>query len=213
MVTEWLDGAEIVTPVRSRRDSDTAIKRMTSRGFYRLYNLMADVPIKSDVGDFRLLDRVVVDALNRLTERVRFTKGLYSWIGFESVDLPFERPERVTGTTKWRYRALWRFALDGLLASTTKPLRIWSYFGLAIGASAILYGAFVVARTLIFGVDVPGYASLLTVMLFLGGLNLLSLGIMGEYIGRISNEVRERPLFVVRESVGLDEEPGRSERG
>lgn len=207
MVRLWLGGAEMVNAVRAARGKDRFAKRTTARGFYRLYNAVADVPITSDAGDFRLLDRVAVDALNALPERIRFTKGLYSWIGFKAVDLPFDRSERSAGTTKWRWRRLWTFALDGLFASTTKPLRVWSYIGILFGLCAFVYAAYIVLRTLIYGVDVPGYASLIVVVLFLGGLNLLSLGILGEYVGRIAAEVRDRPLYVVRETHGLGKEP------
>jgi glycosyltransferase involved in cell wall biosynthesis len=208
MVDEWLKGAEIVNAIRARRDADTPFKRFSARTFYKLYNRIADMPIKSDVGDFRLLDRAVVDALNRLSEGSRFTKALYSWVGYKNVDIEYDRAERSIGETKWRYRKLFRFAFDGFIASTTAPLKVWSYIGLSIGFLAFMYAFVVIIRTLAFGTDVPGYASTIVAVLFLGGLNLLSLGIMGEYIGRIAQEVRNRPLYVVRETHGL----GRSER-
>lgn len=203
MVDEWLKGAEIVNAIRRRRDSDTPFKRFSARSFYRLYNRIADQPIKSDVGDFRLLDRAVVEALNRLSEGSRFTKALYSWVGFRNIDIEYDRAERAAGETKWRYRKLFRFAFDGFIASTTAPLKVWSYIGLFIGMLAFIYAFAVVIRTMAFGIDVPGYASTIVAVLFLGGLNLLSLGIMGEYIGRIAQEVRHRPLYVVRETHGI----------
>lgn len=203
MVDEWLDGAEIVNAVRISRDSDTAFKRLTARMFYVLYNKVADIPIKRDTGDFRLLDRAVVDALNRLTEGSRFTKALYSWVGYRNADVEYERAERSDGETKWRFRKLFRFAIDGLVASTTAPLRVWSVIGLMFGLMAFLYAGYTIIKTIVLGIDVPGYASTLVIVLFLGGLNLLSLGVMGEYVGRIAQEVRNRPLFVVRETHGL----------
>lgn len=203
MVDAWLDGAEIVNGVRASRREDTWLKRSTARLFYKLYNAASDIPIKRNVGDFRLLDRAVVDALNTLAEGSRFTKGLYSWVGYRNVDVEYERPARLHGETKWSYRRLIRFALDGLIASTTAPLRIWSVAGLLIGLGAFIYAGFLVLRTLIWGADVPGYASTMVVILLLGGLNLLSLGIMGEYVGRISQEVRGRPLYVVRDVHGI----------
>ncbi len=203
MVDEWLRGAEMVNAIRRSRGGDSAMKRLTARLFYRLYNKVADQPIKPNVGDFRLLDRIVVDSLNRLPEGSRFTKGLYSWVGYRQVDIEYDRPGRSRGATKWGYRKLVRFAFDGLIASTTAPLRIWSYVGLLIGLMAFLFASFIVVRTLFFGVDLPGYASTMVTVLFLGGLNLLSLGIMGEYIGRMAQEVRHRPLYVVRETIGL----------
>lgn len=209
MVGKWLEGAEIVNAIRRRRDSDTFFKRLTARLFYKLYNRIADIPIKADVGDFRLLDRAVVDTLNELSEGSRFTKALYSWVGYRNVDIEYDRAERSSGDSKWPLRRLVRFAFDGLLGSTTAPLRVWSYLGLFIGSLSFVYAAIVAFKTLVFGVDVPGYASTMVVVLFLGGLNLLSLGIMGEYIGRMSQEVRNRPLYVVRETHGLngDDEP------
>ncbi len=203
MVDQWLKGAEIVNAIRRRRDSDTVVKRFTARTFYKIYNRIADLPIKSDVGDFRLLDRAVVDALNRLSEGSRFTKALYSWVGYRNVDIEYDRAERAAGDTKWKYGKLFRFAFDGIIASTSAPLRVWSYIGLTLGLLAFVYAAAVTFRTLTFGNDVPGYSSIIVVVLLLGGLNLLSLGIMGEYIGRIAQEVRGRPLFVVRETHGL----------
>lgn len=203
MIDAWLEGAEIVNGVRASRREDTWLKRSTARLFYRLYNAASDIPIKRNVGDFRLLDRAVVDALNSLAEGSRFTKGLYSWVGYRNVDVEYERPARLHGETKWSYRRLIRFALDGLIASTTAPLRIWSVAGLLIGLCAFLYAIFLVVRTLVWGADVPGYASTMVVILLLGGLNLLSLGIMGEYVGRISQEVRGRPLYVVRDVHGI----------
>ncbi len=203
MVEAWLEGAEVVNGVRSSRREDTWFKSSTARLFYRLYNAASDIPIKRNVGDFRLLDRAVVDALNTLAEGSRFTKGLYSWVGYRNVDVEYERPARLHGETKWSYRRLIRFALDGLIASTTAPLRIWSVAGLLIGLCAFIYAGFLVVRTMIWGADTPGYASTMVVILLLGGLNLLSLGIMGEYVGRISQEVRGRPLYVVRDVHGI----------
>jgi len=204
MVDQWLKGAEMVNAVRRKRDSDTALKRFTARIFYRIYNNIADLPIKPDVGDFRLLDRAVVDSLNELSEGSRFTRALYSWVGYRNVDIEYDRAERSGGTTKWRYGKLFRFALDGFIASTTAPLRVWSYLGLGIGLLAFVYAAAITLRTLAFGNDVQGYSSLIVVILLLGGLNLLSLGMLGEYVGRIAQEVRNRPLYLVRETHGME---------
>jgi glycosyltransferase involved in cell wall biosynthesis len=203
MVAEWLKGAEVVNAIRRRRDSDTPFRRWMARTFYRLYNTIADLPIKPDVGDFRLLDRAVVDALNRLSEGSRFTKALYSWVGYRNVDIEYDRAERSSGDTKWGFGKLFRFAIDGITASTSAPLRVWSYVGLFIGLAAFVYAGIIAIGTLTFGNDVPGYSSLMVVILLLGGLNLLSLGVMGEYVGRIAQEVRNRPLFVVRDTHGV----------
>src|SRR5690606_16691334 len=172
MVDAWKAGAEIVNGVRSQRREDTWLKRNTARLFYRVYNSASDVPIERNVGDFRLLDRVVIDALNALPEHARFTKGLYSWVGFNNANVEYERPARAHGTTKWSYRRLINFALDGITASTTVPLRVWSIAGLAIALVAFLYAGFLVVRTVVWGIDVPGYASTMVAILFMGGLNL-----------------------------------------
>lgn len=198
MVAHWMAGAVIVNGVRCDRDADTVLKRLTAGLFYRVYNGVADQGIPANAGDFRLLDRQVVDILNGLPERSRFMKGLFSWVGFTQAEVRFVREARHTGQTKWRYWRLWNFALDGLTGSTTVPLRIWTYVGVTVAALALLYGAFLIGLTLITGSGVPGYPSLMVAVLFLGGLNLLSLGIMGEYVGRIAAEVRGRPLYLVR---------------
>jgi glycosyltransferase involved in cell wall biosynthesis len=207
MVTEWLKGADVVNAVRRTREGDSAFKRITARGFYKLYNRIADVPIRTDVGDFRLLDRGVVDTLNRLSEGSRFTKALYSWVGYANVDIVYDRVGRSAGTTKWRVRKLIHFALDGFIASTTAPLRIWSLVGLLLGLVAVVFALFIIVKTMMYGADQPGYASIMVAVLFLGALNLLSLGILGEYVGRIAQEVRNRPLFVVRELHGVAKRP------
>lgn len=204
MVEGWLDGADVVNCVRVSREHDSWSKRLTARLFYSFYNWLADPPIKPNTGDFRLLDRDVVDALNRLPEGSRFTKGLYSWVGYSSVDVTYERPPRSGGETKWSYSSLAELALDGIISASTKPLRVWSYIGALFGLIAIAYGAFVTVRTLIFGNEVAGYPSVIVAVLFMGGLNLMSLGILGEYIGRISQQVRARPLYVVRDALGVD---------
>jgi polyisoprenyl-phosphate glycosyltransferase len=214
LVRKWLDGAQVVTAVRADRSSDSGLKRLTAKWFYSVYNKMSDRAIDENVGDFRLLDRQVVDVVNDLPERARFMKGLFSWVGFETASVPYVREQRASGQSKWSYWRLWNFALDGITASTTAPLRIWTYCGILIGAAAFLYGFFIIGRTLILGRDMPGYASLITAILFFGGLNLIALGVLGEYIGRIFNEVKARPLYIVRTTIGLEStnaEPSDSE--
>jgi glycosyltransferase involved in cell wall biosynthesis len=210
LVRKWREGAKVVMAVRSDRNSDGAVKRMTASLFYRIYNRMADRAIPEQVGDFRLLDRQVVDALKELPERTRFTKGLFSWVGFETAHVGYVRAKRAHGTTKWTYWRLWNLALDGITASTTVPLRIWTYCGFLMGVAAFLYASFIVVHTVVFGRDMPGYASLMTAVLLIGGLNLIALGILGEYIGRISSEVKGRPLYVLKRSIGFncDDESG-----
>ena len=199
MVAAWRRGAKVVNAVRADRGGDGWFKRKSAKLFYSTYNRVSSDPITPDVGDFRLLDRRAVEVLNEMPERIRFMKGLFAWIGFAQAEIEYRRPARVRGTSKWRAWQLWNFALDGITASTTLPLRLWTYVGATIAAGALAYAAFIAVRTLVTGVDVPGYASLITVMLTMGALNLLALGIIGEYVGRIAVEVRARPLFVVDE--------------
>ncbi|MBB3980397.1 glycosyltransferase involved in cell wall biosynthesis [Sphingobium fontiphilum] len=197
MVRHWLSGARVVNARRVDRSSDGWLKRWTAHAFYRVINRMSDHPIPENVGDFRLLDREAVEVLRRLGEQARFNKGLFSWIGFRVATVDYERAPREAGATKWRWGKLWALAIDGITASTTMPLRIWSYIGGGIAMLAFGYAAFLVIHTLITGVDTPGYASIMVAVLMLGGLNLMSLGIIGEYLGRVAREVRNRPLYVV----------------
>ena len=199
MVRIWLQGRLIVNARRSQRNSDSFIKRATSGWFYSIFNQMSDYAIEPNVGDFRLLDRKVVDIINSLTERVRFNKAIFSWVGFDPYTISYERPARSAGTTKWNYWKLWNFSLDGLTGSTTLPLRMWTYVGSFLVILMILYASFIVLRAMFWGIDVPGYASLMVVVLLVGAVNLVAVGILGEYLGRISIEVRGRPSYLVSE--------------
>jgi len=203
MVRAWLDGAEVVNAKRADRASDSWSKRVSAGWFYRLYNRIADHPIPENVGDFRLLGREAVAVIRRLPEQSRFNKGLFNWIGFRVATVEYRRAARVAGRSKWRPWRLWNLAIDGITASTTAPLRVWTYVGAAVAMLAFAYAAFLIVRTLIFGADVPGFASIMVALLGLGGLNLLSLGILGEYVGRIAVEVRGRPLYVIASKVGF----------
>ena len=196
MIEKWREGYDVVYGKRISRQSDSPFKRLTAGLFYKGFNKIADFKIPADVGDFRLMDRAVVNALNALPERVRFMKGLFAWVGFKTYALEFERQERQAGTTKFNYWKLWNFAIDGFTSFSTIPLRIWTYFGLLIAGLAFLYGSFIILKTLLFGVDVPGYASLTTFVLFLGGVQLIGLGVLGEYLGRVYVEVKQRPLYL-----------------
>lgn len=204
MVEKWREGYDVVYARRASRASDTPAKRLTARLFYKIHNLLADVRIPDDAGDFRLLDRRVIEALRGMPERIRFMKGLFTWVGFRQTGIDFDRPLRVMGHGKWKPMKLWNFALDGITGSTTLPLRVWTYAGLAIAALALLAAFGLTLHTLLAGRDVPGYASLMVAILFLGGMNIFATGILGEYIGRIFVEVRNRPLYLVRELHGLD---------
>lgn len=197
MVRLWQEGAFIVNAVRADRSADSWAKRRSAGLFYALYNRLSTYPLAANVGDFRLLDRRVVGTLNELPERVRFMKGLFSWVGYEATEVSYTRPERSAGETKWKFFSLWNFALDGITGASTLPLRIWTYVGTFVALASFCYMAFLVVRTLIFGVDTPGYASTMAAILMIGSLNLIALGIIGEYVGRIAVEVRQRPLFVI----------------
>ena len=201
MIELWRSGAEVVLAKRVDRSSDTALKRMTASAFYRIHNLLSsETLIPENVGDFRLMDRVVVDALKRLPERQRFMKGLFAWVGFKTETLEYVRSARIAGETKFSGWRLWNFALEGITSFSLLPLKVWTYFGLLGAFFAFFYAVYIIIRTLIFGVDLPGYASLLVVSLFFGSLQLISLGILGEYIGRIYFESKQRPLYIVRKS-------------
>ena len=198
MLLLWEKGAQVVNARRANRTQDTWLKRKTAQGFYRVFNALAEHNIPRDVGDFRLLDRQVVEVLRGMNERVRFNKALFSWVGFETKEVTFDRPERQAGSSAWTYWRLWNFALDGIFSSSTVPLRIWTYAGGTMAMLSFVYAAWLFLRTLVVGVDVPGYASTVILILMFGGLNLFAIGIVGEYIARIYSEVRERPLYVLR---------------
>jgi len=211
MVRHWLSGAQVVNARRVDRSGDGLAKRWSARGFYKLLNRLSEYPVPENVGDFRLLDRRAVDVVKGMGEQARFHKGLFSWIGFRVATVDYVRAARGVGQSKWRWRKLWSLAIDGITASTTMPLRIWSYIGASVALLAMAYAAFLVLRTMITGVDVPGYASIMVAVLMLGGLNLLSLGIIGEYLGRVAREVRQRPLYVVDRDTGHSAPAGEQE--
>lgn len=203
-VALWEQGYDVVYGVRSDRTSDTVLKRTTANLFYRVFNTLSDYPIPASTGDFRLMDRCVIEALRRLPERNRFMKGLFAWVGFRQVGVPYVRPARMAGTTAWGYRKLFRFAIDGVTAFTTLPLRVWTLVGIGAAFLAILTGLGLIVRVLIVGRDVPGYASLMVVVLFGFALQMIALGVMGEYIGRMYQEVKGRPTYLVKDRIGFD---------
>jgi len=201
-VSHWRDGYDVVYGRRVSRDADENVKRASAGFFYRIFNRISPTKIESNVGDYRLMSRVAVQATLLLRERNRFMKGIFAWVGFRSIGVPYARPERVAGTTKFNYWRLWNFALDGLTSFSTVPLRIWSYIGATVGLGALIYTFVIVVRTFIFGIEVPGYASLMSVMLFLGAVQLISLGVIGEYLGRLYLEAKQRPIYLIRDEIG-----------
>jgi glycosyltransferase involved in cell wall biosynthesis len=199
----WRQGYQVVYGQRRDRQTDSFLHRNFARAFYKLFNALVRTDIPEGAGDFRLLDRAAVDAMNQLGEASRFNKGLFSWIGFKSIGVPYDVADRHFGTTKWNFRKLARFALDGLTSFSTLPLRVWSLLGLAISLVAFGSALYFVISTLVFGADVPGFPSLIVSMMLLAGVQLISLGVIGEYLGRVYEEVKRRPLFIVADKVGL----------
>ena len=198
MIDKWQEGYETVVAVHAYRGSDSYLRRTSASWFYRLINAIAEIRFVAHAGDFRLLDRCAIDAFLALPERARFNKGLFAWIGFRTALIEHHRPERSAGGSRFNLRRLLSFAVDGITSFSTLPLRVWTYVGFSIALLSFCYGAFIVLRTLILGIDVPGYASLIVAIMFLGGINLLGIGVLGEYIGRIFLETKRRPLYVVR---------------
>lgn len=201
------EGYDMVYGVRASRPEDSAAKRATAKGFYRLFNRITHSPIPGNAGDYRLMSRRVVDVLLQLPERNRFMKGLYAWAGFSAKGVPYQRPSRHAGESKFSFWKLWNFALDGLVGFSSIPLRVWSYLGAGVALVAFLYMVIMIVSVLIGGRDVPGYASLMSVVLFFGGMQLLSIGILGEYIARLFIEVKGRPLYVVQDTSEVSELP------
>lgn len=191
-------GVDTVYGKRVDRSSDSETKRISSGGFYYVFNkLSGRVKIPENVGDFRLIDSKIIQTVRNLNESNRFMKGLYAWPGFTSCEVDYVRPERSAGTTKWNYWKLWNFALDGIVSFSSLPLRVWSYIGAGVGFLGLIYMVYILVSTMIKGVSVPGYASLMCVVLFLGSIQLISIGVLGEYLGRVSEEVKKRPVYVV----------------
>ena len=207
-IAKWREGFDVVNGVRVDRSQDTAVKRNSAGLFYWLFNALSPTHLPNNVGDYRLLDRQVVEAIKLMPERNRFLKGIFAWVGFKTTEIPFARPERAVGTSSWNYWKLWNFALDGVIGYSTIPLRIWTYSGFVLALFSFLYGAFIIGKTLLFGADVPGYPSLITIILFVSGIQMISLGVIGEYVSRIFIEVKERPLYLVRDVISHSSDLG-----
>ena len=202
-VAKWRDGFDVVYGVRECRQSDSLLKKWTADRFYRVFNSLSTVKIPSNVGDYRLIDRRVVDALRQLKERNRFMKGLFAWVGFPAAAVRFERAPRTVGETKFGFRRLWNFALDGIFGFSTLPLKTWTYCGLTVALIALIYALIILVRTMVFGIDLPGYASTMVVVLILGAAQIISLGIIGEYIARLTIEAKQRPNYIIEGTYGI----------
>ena len=197
LVARWRAGYDVVLAKRANRTSDSFAKRVSADLFYKLNGKISNVDIPNNVGDFRLMSKRVVEALKQLPENQRFMKGLFAWVGFKTVVIEYVREKREAGQSSFNGWKLWNFALDGITSFSTLPLRIWLYIGALVSFLSFLYGSFIILKTLIFGVDLPGYASLAVIMLFLGGIQLIGIGILGEYIGRIYSESKRRPSYII----------------
>jgi glycosyltransferase involved in cell wall biosynthesis len=199
MIAYWEEGYDDVYARGNSRQGETWLKKATSTAFYKVLQKSTRIPIQQDTGDFRLLDRRCVEALKQIRESQRYTKGMFSWIGYKKKEITYDRDPRVAGESKWNYLQLINLAIEGIVSFTTSPLRLSTYVGLLVSLLAFLYVLYLVVRTLLYGTDLAGYPSMMAVILFLGGVQLLSLGIIGEYIGRIFNETKGRPLYFVEE--------------
>jgi glycosyltransferase involved in cell wall biosynthesis len=197
LMARWSEGFDVVYATRISRAGETFLRRYTAKAFYRSIRYLSRVEIPSDTGDFRLLSRRAVNALGQLREQHRFMKGLFAWIGYPQTSITYHRDPRFAGDSKWNYRKLWDFAIEGFTSFTTAPLRLASYTGLFTAAIAFLYAAWIIYKTLRFGDPVAGYPSLMVAVLFLGGIQLTTIGIIGEYLGRIFNETKRRPLYLI----------------
>ena len=203
LIEKWEEGYDVVLARRIDRTSDSFFKRFTSNIFYKLIDKISDIHIPSNVGDFRLIDRKVVCALSQFREKSRFMKGLFASLGFKETTIDYIRAPRAPGNTKWNYWKLYKLALEGIISFTSLPLKIWSYVGATVALGAFIYGFYLIFKTLILGVDTPGYASLMVVLLFMSGLILLCLGVVGEYLARIFIEIKGRPMYIIMDKIGF----------
>jgi glycosyltransferase involved in cell wall biosynthesis len=196
-IREYENGYDVVVAKRIDRTSDSFAKKLSAEYFYKLHNKISHVTIPDNVGDYRLMSRKVITKIQKLPENQRFMKGIFAWVGFKTAVVEYVRQPRKAGTTSFNGWKLWNFALDGITSFSTVPLRIWLYMGTLIAFLAFVYGSIIIAKTLIYGIDSPGYASLTTIILFIGGIQLMGIGILGEYIGRIYMESKHRPTYII----------------
>lgn len=204
-LTNWGEGYEMAYGVRKNRDNESRIKRHFAHLFYWLMKKMTKIDMPSNAGDFRLLDRKVIDAMNQFQERTRFMKGLYAWVGFKKIAVPFDVQERQAGKSSWRLGKLTELAITGLTSFSDIPLRIWGFAGFIVSTLALIYAIYFLTYTLLYGADLPGFPSIIVAVMFLGGIQLLSIGILGEYIARIFTEVKRRPKYLLAKKHGFDE--------
>ena len=209
LIERWQAGFDVVNAVRLSREGESLMKRASAHAFYRVFNRISKVPIPEDTGDFRLLSRPVLNALRQLPERRRFMKGLFAWVGFRTTSVSYHRAPRQGGQTSWSYMRLWRLALEGILSFSDAPLRIAAYLGFIVSLLSFLYALDLLVQTLLFGNPVKGYPSLMVAILFLGGVQLMALGVIGEYLGRVYDESKGRPVYLIRQSFGASAEDGR----
>lgn len=198
MIERWREGYEVVLARRADRSTDSLAKKLSAHWFYSLHNTIAKPKIPANVGDFRLMDRCVVDALNKLPETQRFMKGLFAWAGFKTTTIDYKRHSRQAGESKFSGWKLWNFALEGITSFSSAPLRIWTYIGMTVSAISFCFAIFLILRVLFYGIDIAGYASLMVTMTFLGGLQLVGIGVLGEYLGRTYLEAKQRPVYIIR---------------
>ncbi|WP_296265244.1 glycosyltransferase family 2 protein [Pseudomonas sp. UBA6562] len=201
LVRKWEDGAEVVLAKRVDRETDRPIQKVTANYFYRVHNRISDIDIPADVGDFRLMDRKVVEALKTLPESRRFMKGLFAWVGFRTATVEYKVAAREHGASSFNTWKLWNFAIEGITSFSSVPLRVWTYLGCAVSAISFLYAAYLLIKTVLFGSDLPGYASIMITVLFASGVQLIGIGVLGEYVGRIFTESKNRPVYIVRDVI------------
>ena len=202
MIKYWQDGYDDISAKRRNRAGESFFKKWSSHAYYRILQRVSDIEVQRDVGDFRLLDRRCVNALKQMREAQRYTKGLFTWVGFRKKEILFDRDARAAGQTKWNYWKLFNLAVEGITSFTIIPLRAASFIGFVLAIIALIYMLYIVIKTLIYGGDVPGYPSLVSLILFIGGIQMMFLGVIGEYLGRVFNESKRRPLYLVQEVNG-----------
>ena len=196
-ISKWQDGFDVVHGVRNDRQNDGFLKRYSASKYYQIFNFISDMKMTPHAGDFRLLDRKAINALRELPERVRFMKGLFTWIGFSTTEVHYRRLKRNRGQSKFNFKRLFRFGLDGVISFSSMPIRVWSVIGMMIAIPAIIFMFYIIIKTLLMGIDVPGYASIVSIVLFIGGIQFITLGVIGEYVGRIFTEVKGRPIYII----------------